>query len=396
MNEAAPLPRWDRFRNAAAENAQLRTASILLVLIVIFAVTTPANSFLSWGNFTDMGVNTTTIMLLAMGQMFIVIGGGLDLSIGSVVVFCSVVAATSFKFFAGPAEEGYPTLVLSVIVTIPITIATGAAWGALNGWLIAYFKIPSFIVTLGTLTIILGLAQVWTGGTNQTGMPPGIQAAFSGTRFLGVVPWAIVITVIIVAVFWFILARTRYGLRTYAFGSNAESLRRAGVNTRRHEMSLYVLMGGLAATAAIMDVARFGTVSLTSHTTANLQSIAAVIIGGTSLYGGAGKMLGTVIGAFIPAVLKNGFIILGVSPFWQNVAVGGVLVLAVYLDRWAQQRGLKRRDTEDPGSPDGGTGRTGGVAGEVSRFVRRGRERPGTGAGSAQSPPEPNAARTPE
>ncbi len=339
-----PASAWQRFKNAAAKNAQLRTFGILLVLIALFGLFTPSGSFLSWGNFSDMALNTTTIMLLAMGQMFIVIGGGLDLSVGSVVVFCSVVAANSFKFFAGPASEGYPTLMAAVLITIPLTIVTGAAWGALNGWLIAFFKIPSFIVTLGSLTIILGLAQVWTGGANQTGMPPQIQAAFSGTKAFNLIPWPVVITIVIVGIFWFVLARTRYGLRTYAFGSNAESLRRAGVNTRRHEMSLYILMGALAATAALMDTARFGTVSLSSHTTANLQSIAAVIIGGTSLYGGAGKMLGTVIGAFIPAVLKNGFIILGVSPFWQNVAVGAVLVLAVYLDRWSQQRGLRVKE----------------------------------------------------
>ncbi|RGE19174.1 ABC transporter permease [Leucobacter sp. wl10] len=369
-----PLSRGERLKQTLTQNAQLRTAGILLILVIAFALTTPSGSFLSWGNFSDMALNTTVIMLLAMGQMFIVIGGGLDLSIGSVVIFCSVVAANSFRFFAGSEDEGYPTLLFAVIITIPITIAVGALWGTLNGWLIAYFKIPSFIVTLGTLTVILGLAQVWTGGTNQTGVPRAIQAGFAGTKAFGILPWPVVVTALVVAIFWFILANTRYGLRTYAFGSNAESLRRAGVNTKRHEMSLYILMGALGGTAALLDVARFGTVSLTSHTTANLQSIAAVIIGGTSLYGGAGKMLGTIIGAFIPAVLKNGFIILGVSPFWQNVAVGGVLILAVYLDRLTQiQRGrnraagiigsvkrLRRGQSEDPPArDDGGDGDAG-------------------------------------
>lgn len=380
----APASAWQLFKASAVKNAQLRTLGILLVLIGLFGIFTPAGSFLSWGNFSDMALNTTTIMLLAMGQMFIVIGGGLDLSVGSVVVFCSVVAANSFKFFAGPAAEGYPTLVLAVLVTIPLTLATGAAWGALNGWLIAFFRIPSFIVTLGTLTIILGLAQVWTGGANQTGMPPQIQAAFSGTKAFGIIPWPVVITAVVVGIFWFVLARTRYGLRTYAFGSNAESLRRAGVNTRRHEMSLYILMGALAAAAALMDTARFGTVSLSSHTTANLQSIAAVIIGGTSLYGGAGKMLGTVIGAFIPAVLKNGFIILGVSPFWQNVAVGAVLVLAVYLDRWTQQRTLRTK--EEAATK---VGRGGGAA--ARGRPRGGGSSPGAPPGERHDPAEASA-----
>lgn len=339
---SAVAPRWS---DRLVANAQLRTFGILLLFIIGFSIVTPSGSFLSVGNFLDMGVNTTTIMLLAMGQMFIVVGGGLDLSIGSVVVFCSVVAATGFRLIAGPVEQDYPHLLLSVIVTVPLTILVGAAWGALNGWLIGYKKIPSFIVTLGTMTVILGLAQVWTGGNSQTGVPIAIQSAFSRTKLFGVVPWAIVVTVLTVAFFWFLLARTRYGLRTYAFGANQESLRRAGVNTKWHEMSLYILMGAIGGLAAVIDVARFATVSLNSHTLDNLQSIAAVVIGGTSLYGGSGTMLGTVIGAFIPAVLKNGFIIVGASPFWQNVAVGAVLILAIYLDRYVHARISSRKSS---------------------------------------------------
>ena len=143
-----------------------------------------------------------------------------------------------------------------------------------------------------------------------------------------------------VGVLWVVLAQTRYGLRTYAIGANAEAARRAGVNVRRHTASLYILMGVLAGIVGFMDLARFDTASIAAHTQDNLAAIAAVVIGGTSLFGGKGRMSGTIIGAFIPAILRNGFILMDVQPFWQNVAVGTVLIIAVYIDQVRRRRQL--------------------------------------------------------
>jgi ribose transport system permease protein len=142
----------------------------------------------------------------------------------------------------------------------------------------------------------------------------------------------------VVAILWLLLSQTRYGLRTYALGASAEATARAGINVRRHTLSLYALMGLLCGVVGVMDVSRFATASIAAHTQDNLAAIAAVVIGGTSLFGGKGRMGGTIIGAFIPAVLRNGFILMGVQPFWQNVAVGAVLVLAVYVDQERRRR----------------------------------------------------------
>lgn len=147
------------------------------------------------------------------------------------------------------------------------------------------------------------------------------------------IPWPVVATVAIIAILWLVLARSRFGLRTYALGANMEALRRAGVNVTRMTIGIYILMGAICGVVGMMDIARFGTASLSAHTLDNLNAIAAVVIGGTSLFGGRGKMGGTVVGAFIPAVLRNGFIIMAIQPFWQNVVVGFFLMLAVYIDQ---------------------------------------------------------------
>jgi ribose transport system permease protein len=186
--------------------------------------------------------------------------------------------------------------------------------------------------------VALGLAQVLTGGLNVPNVPPQLQLNFGGADVLGV-PWLVVVTAVVVAILWIVLAKTRFGLRTYAIGANAEGTRRAGVNVNRQLIWVFVLMGAMAGLVGVLDVCRFGTASINAHTQDNLTAIAAVVIGGTSLFGGKGRMSGTVIGAFIPAILRNGFILLNVQSFWQNVAVGGVLIVAVYLD---QQRRLRQ------------------------------------------------------
>ena len=141
------------------------------------------------------------------------------------------------------------------------------------------------------------------------------------------------IAAVIALVFGIILAQTRFGRYTYAIGSNEEGVRRAGVNVDRHLIKVYALCGALSGLAGALSLARFGTTSIAGNTTLNLDAIAAIVIGGTSLFGGVGTIIGTVVGVFIPAVLRNGFVIVGVQPFWQQVAVGAVLIIAVYIDQ---------------------------------------------------------------
>jgi ribose transport system permease protein len=314
---------------------------ILVGLIVVFTVLT-GGTFFSAENFKNLALDTSEILILAAGMTFIIIAAGLDLSVGSLVVFTSVVAAQLMVDVGGETQANglitYPDLALGLVVGIGAALLSGAAWGLVNGFIGVKLRVPPFIVTLGTLGMALGFAQVITGGLNVSGVPPQLQEFFGLGELFGLIPWPVVTAAVVVGALWLVLSRTRYGLRTYAVGSNLEGARRAGINVDRHVISLYVLMGVLCGIVGVIDVARFNTASIAAHTQDNLAAIAAVVIGGTSLFGGSGKMLGTVIGAFIPSILRNGFILLDVQPFWQNVAVGAVLILAVYLDQLRRRR----------------------------------------------------------
>ena len=322
-----------------SENAFL--ALILLALLVAFTLLTPSGTFLSTLNFKNMALDTSEIVVLAAGMTFVIIAAGIDLSIGSVVVFSSVMFAEVMTHIAGTAGAFVPTahhLTLAISLGVLTALASGLLWGCFNGYLIGYRKIPAFVVTLGTLGIALGLAQVITSGVNIAGVPIELQTSLGSGELFGVIPWLVVLAAAVVALLWIVLAQTRYGLRTYAVGASEEATQRAGIDVKRHTLSIYMLMGLLAGVVGVMDVSRFATASIAAHTQDNLAAIAAVVIGGTSLFGGKGRMSGTVIGAFIPAVLRNGFILMGVQPFWQNVAVGAVLILAVYIDQVRRRR----------------------------------------------------------
>jgi ribose transport system permease protein len=325
----------------------LRTENVFLVvvllgLIVGFTASTPVGTFFSVDNFKNIALDTAEIFILAAGQTFIIIAAGIDLSIGSLVIFSSVVSAELMVSLSGTNAQvtnfQYPHLARGLVVGIVCGILAGAAWGFFNGFVTVKFHIPSFITTLGSLGMALGLAQVITGGLNVANVPPQIQDVFGGGSAFGVLPWLVVVALAVLAVMWTLLALTRYGLRTYAIGSNIEAARRSGINVDRHLISLFVLMGALCGIVGVLDVARFATASISAHSQDNLVAIAAVVIGGTSLYGGKGGMGGTIIGALIPSILRNGFILVGVQPFWQNVSIGAVLIIAVFIDQARRRR----------------------------------------------------------
>jgi ribose transport system permease protein len=246
-----------------------------------------------------------------------------------VLVFSGVVAARLMNAVGG---DGWGVIILGLLTAL----AGGLGWGLLNGFLVAKAKIPAFIVTLGTLGMSLGSALLITGGVDEREVPFKLVNAGIG-RIAGI-PYLVLISVAVAIVFGILLAQTRFGRYTYAVGSNEEAVRRAGVNVDRHLIKIYALAGTLSGLAGFMNLARFGTTTIGGHATDNLNAIAAVVIGGTSLFGGIGSILGTVFGVFIPAVLQNGFVIVGVQAFWQQVAVGAVLIVAVYLDQVRRAR----------------------------------------------------------
>jgi ribose transport system permease protein len=303
---------------------------ILVGLIVIFSALR-FEEFFAVSNARNIATDAAVLLVLATGLTFVIITAGIDLSVGSVLVFSGVVSA---KLMSAIGGDNWGVMIVGLLTAL----AAGFAWGSLNGVLVAKAKIPPFIVTLGTLGMALGAALLITGGVDEREVPFKLVDTVGSGRLFNQIPYLVLISAGVVVVFGIVLAKTRFGRYTYAIGSNAEGARRAGVDVDRHLVKVYALGGTLAGLAGFMSLARFATTSIGGHATDNLNAIAAIVIGGTSLFGGVGTILGTVFGVFIPAVLQNGFVIVGVQPFWQQVAVGAVLIGAVYLDQLRRAR----------------------------------------------------------
>lgn len=312
---------------------------VLLVIVLFFSVTGGGN-FFSASNFSLIAQNVAVWAVLGVGMTFIIITSGIDLSIGSVLVFSSVVAA---KVMQAQGGQGWGTALLGLAAAL----ASGVLWGLLNGVLVAKAKIPALIVTLGTLSVALGLAQVVTGGIDVRSVPAVLTDFNTYVKIAGI-PTLPFVALVVVIVGGIVLHKTKFGRYTYAIGSNEEAARRVGVKVDRHLIRIYALSGLLAGFAAIMSLAQFGTTTIAGQSLTNLNVIAAVVIGGTSIFGGEGSIFGTVVGLFIPAVLQAGFVIIGVQPFWQGVAVGTVLVAAVYVDQSRRAAALRGASSTNP------------------------------------------------
>ena len=305
-------------------------ALILIGLIAVFSFLKP-EEFLDVNNARNIATDAAVLLVLAVGLTFVIITAGIDLSVGAVLVFSGVVAAKLMNEIGG---DNWGV----ILAGLGVALASGLGWGLLNGFLVAKAKIPAFIVTLGTLGMALGSALLITGGVDQRDVPFKLIDTVGSGRAFDEIPYLVLIAAVVALVFGVILAMTRFGRYTYAIGSNEEAVRRAGVNVDAHLIKVYAIGGTLAGLAGFMSLARFGTTTIGGHSTDNLDAISAVVIGGTSLFGGIGTIVGTVVGVFIPAVLRNGFVIVGVQPFWQQVAVGAVLIVAVYLDQLRRAR----------------------------------------------------------
>ncbi|HYM56458.1 MAG TPA: ABC transporter permease [Solirubrobacteraceae bacterium] len=314
-------------RIAAGSSTQI--GLILVALIAAFSLLS-FDDFFAVANARNIATDAAVLLVLAVGSTYVIVTAGIDLSVGSVLVFSGVVAAKLMNEVGG---NGWGVILLGLFASL----AAGLAWGLFNGVLVAKAKLPAFIVTLGSLGMSLGAAYLITGGVDEREVPFRLVSEVGIGRVLGI-PYLVLIALAVAGVLGIVLAQTRFGRYTYAIGSNEEAVRRAGVNVDRHLIKIYALAGILSGLAGFMNLARFGTTTIGGHATDNLNAIAAVVIGGTSLFGGIGSILGTVFGVFIPAVLQNGFVIVGVQAFWQQVAVGAVLILAVYLDQMRRSR----------------------------------------------------------
>jgi ribose transport system permease protein len=310
-----------------------------ILIAVVFSVLEP-QAFPTQFNWTNIAINASILLILATGQTFVIATSGIDLSVGSVLVFSSVVATKTMVELGERA--GDPNAMSAILGGLVAGLVAGIAWGVLNGFLVAVAQVPPLIVTLGSMGMAMGFAQIITGGNDVRGVPTDLITTVGSGRLLDTIPYLVLIALAVALVAGYVLNRTRFGRFTLAIGSDEEASRRNGLPVRRHIIKVYGLAGLLAGLAGFLSVARFGATTINGHATANLDTIAAVVLGGTSLFGGLASVFGTTVGVFIPTVLKNGFTIIGVQPFWQNVAVGAVLIAAVYYDQ-QRRRSRSRR-----------------------------------------------------
>jgi ribose transport system permease protein len=339
--EEQPEPERGLLRLALDALGRFWILLFLLALVVYFSLTTPDHAFFGADNFKTIALDTSVVILLGIGQTFVIMTAGIDLSVGGILLFSGVAGGLVMLELSGTEAQTaalqYPNAGVAVPVGVAVTLVCGTFWGLVNGLLITRLKMPPFIVTLGTLGITFGAADLLAGGTNLVSVPTGFQDTIGNGKILGLfVPVYIALVFVIAA--HVVLRHTRFGRYTEATGSNAEAARRTGVNVDRHIVKVYTLCGFLCGVAAMIDLARFGTMNLAAHSTDNLNSIAAVVMGGTSLFGGVGTIVGTVVGAFIPTVLQNGLVISAVDPFWQQVLVGVMIIVAVYFDQLRRRR----------------------------------------------------------
>jgi ribose transport system permease protein len=325
--------------------------AIIILVGAVFTVVCPPGTFLTFFNLKNLLTDSSELIILTVGVTFVLIAGAIDLSLGSVLVLTTVVTLRLILVIKD--ATGVP---LALVIATIFAVVFGALCGWVNGFLVARAKIPSFVATLATMGTTLGLARLASGGTNVPGVP--IELMNLMTMRIAGFELSLYIALAVTLAGAFILNATLFGLYTFAVGSSVESARRAGIRVERHMVAIYMLMGGVAGIVAIIDLGRFGVASINAHTTDSLQAIAGAVIGGASLFGGRGTIVGAVLGAFIPALLRNGFIILGLQAYWQEVAVGVVLALAVYFDQWRRGKivALQARLAGEDNAPVGGLG----------------------------------------
>jgi ribose transport system permease protein len=295
----------------------------LIALCVLIAALEPR--FLSAGNLAGVARQTAVITIMAVGMTVVMVSGGIDLSVGSAMALAGVSGA--FVMVGGaPAAVG-----------VGVAVGIGTLCGFLNGLAVAALKIPPFIVTLGAMGIYRGIALLATDGTAVVGVPSSFGYLAEG-NLLGVVPIPLLIVLLVALAVHFLLVATQPGRYCYAIGSNLEAARYAGVQVSRYLVLFYAILGALTGLAGAIEAARLVTGQPTGGEGYELRVIAAVVIGGGSLSGGQGTVIGTIIGSLIMGVLANGANLLGISSFTQQVVIGAVIVLAVTFDEYQRRR----------------------------------------------------------
>ncbi|CUS25754.1 Ribose xylose arabinose galactoside ABC-type transport system, permease component [Paucilactobacillus oligofermentans DSM 15707 = LMG 22743] len=304
-------------------NFYSKLGPLVALLVLVIFVSVLNSSFLNINNIMNLLQQISINALIAFGMQFVILTAGIDLSVGSIL-------ALSGAFMAQLILMGCPP-----IFAFAIGMITGAIFGAVNGVLIAYGKAAPFIATLATSAIFRGATYVLTNGNPITGktMNNDFSFLFLGQGYLFGVPFQVYVMVVLYALAYLLLHKTTFGRKTYAVGGNEKAAFVAGVNTKKITIWIYIIAGFLSSVAGMILTSQLSSAQPDAGTGYEMDAIAAVVLGGTSLAGGKGKMFGTLIGALIIGVLNNGMNLLGISSFYQQIVKGIVILIAVLLDR---------------------------------------------------------------
>ena len=320
---------------ATVKKTVLRFQSLFALLVMIAIMSFLSDKFLTVDNGWNVMRQISVNVCISMGMTLVILTGGIDLSVGSILAF-------SGAFAAGLLKNGIEIPALNLFIgftfigALVAGIAAGSALGTINGLAITRFKVPPFVATLAMLTMARGLTMLWTGGFPVTGL--GETFAFIGTGWFAGIPMPVWITAILVILMVVLTRRTPFGRYIYAIGGNEDAAFLSGIQVDRIKTRVYILAGALSAVGGLIVTSRLDSAQPNAGMGFELDSIAAVVIGGTSLSGGKGSVLGTVQGALIIGVLNNSLVLLNVSPFWQQVIKGLVILLAVITDRMSSKK----------------------------------------------------------
>lgn len=321
MENAATKPTIKKLALADTMQA-MGILPVLILIVIIFSFIAP--NFMTEANMMNITRQASINIVLAAGMTFVILTGGIDLSVGSILGVTAVMALVGSL---NPALADF---------AVPIALIAGLGMGVFNGLLVAYAGLPPFIVTLGTYTALRGAAYLVADGT--TVINSKISFDWIGNGYLGSIPWLVIIAFAVIAVCWFILRRTTLGTHIYAVGGNLQAARLTGIKVSLVLIFVYATSGLLSGLGGVMSASRLYSANGNLGVGYELDAIAAVILGGTSFVGGIGTITGTLIGALIIATLNNGMTLMGVSYFWQLVIKGGVIIVAVLIDKYRTRK----------------------------------------------------------
>ncbi len=301
---------------------------ILIVIVLTLSIITPVirgdQLFLSSRNLIQVMLQASINLIIAVAMTFIITSGGIDLSVGSIVALAGIVAALAMQAGSSPW------------LGFLIAILTGTLCGLFNGFLINIVGLVPFIATLGTMGIFRGLGLIFSEGLPIYGFSRDFLATFAGR--IGPVPVQVIFAIVIAVLGWFVLTQTRFGKYTTALGGNEETTKLAGISVRGYKFGIYALGGLLTGVASALLTARLSSADPTAGTFYELDAIAATVMGGSSLSGGSGTIIGTVVGALVISLVRNGMNLLNVPSFWQQFVIGSVIILAAALDQWRKRQ----------------------------------------------------------